>query len=577
MRYRDKSSGQIVNLEPSRSEFLVIGEQADTETAGAILTTRMFTLSPSSAGDNVFVVRLKSEIESESAVDKALQEMQADPAIKAVVPGLLDETGAVRFTLPGRVTVQLAGLADADAVALLDDHGSSVLRRYRTPGLLEVSVPEGKAIDEFIDALNREDAVQYAEPTFYAVDDSELRVQVSSGPATPGRSAESVGGPLQWHLEAIRCAEAWATTRGSPDIVIAVVDGLPDVSHTAFTGKLLLEPSPELMFSAPAELSSHATNVASVLAGEDERVVGVAPAVRLLPLVVNLNSQTYAERADAIRFAADAARRKEVAGVALTRLILSCSWRCRGDVAVIRNALIDAIEAGVVIVFSAGNDDTSAPHFPSEYASAGGPLGEGIMAVAATDRAGRKAPYSNYSPAVDLTAPGGDGLPFDERDIECADQRGGYVFAAGTSIAAPQVAAAAALVLSIDDTLTPAQVKDVLKSTASSRGTEPEYEGMLGAGQLDVAAAVAETSRRAAAAGPAPLPPAEEPGEDTGPSGGLAVRIATTSGASDAHAAVRSLREPLVALARAVAQQTGWSLTMAVVRKDGVETTIYLE
>src|SRR5205823_4065280 len=112
------------------------------------------------------------------------------------------------------------------------------------------------------------------------------------------------------------------------------------------------------IFTAEASISSHATNICSIIAGESPNFVGVAPGVRLLPLVVNLDSQLYAERADAIDFAVECAQQGRIDQNRISRLVLSCSWRTTGDIAVIRNGLRRAVEAGIVAVFSAGNDGT---------------------------------------------------------------------------------------------------------------------------------------------------------------------------------------------------------------------------
>jgi subtilisin family serine protease len=301
-----------------------------------------------------------------------------------------------------------------------------------------------------------------------------------------------VSGPLAWNLQKLALDRAWARTTGRADIVVAVIDGMPDLTHEALAGRWLVPMSDDLVFCSDRSISSHATNVCGVVAGQSHLLSGVAPGVRLLPLVVDLNTQVYAERADAIRFAAQCARAGRVGMTPFSRLILSCSWRTRGDMAVIRTAVADAISAGVLVLFSAGNEETDLPHYPSDYAAASGLLGEGTVCVAATDEDDRKASYSNYSSKVDVSAPGGDGLPLDLRDILCADQGGTYVYSAGTSIAAPHVAGVAALILSLRPSLTPRELKAGLRAAVDSiDGLNSTYVHKLGTGRLNAEKALA--------------------------------------------------------------------------------------
>jgi subtilisin family serine protease len=244
-----------------------------------------------------------------------------------------------------------------------------------------------------------------------------------------------------------------------------------------------------LMFTADESLSSHATNVCSIIAGESAQMTGAAPDVRLVPVVVNLRSQVYAERADAIRKVAQIAR-EGLGGNRCARVVCSCSWRTSGDIAVMRSAIEEAIAADVFMVFSAGNENSDAPHFPSDYGTSGA-AADGIVGVAATTQDDTKASYSSFSRNVSLAAPGGDGLPLDERDIVCADQGGTYVAAAGTSIAAPHVAAVAALMLSVRPDLSLGALKRALLESCDSIDlANPAYRGKLGAGRVNAERAV---------------------------------------------------------------------------------------
>ena len=158
-----------------------------------------------------------------------------------------------------------------------------------------------------------------------------------------------------------------------------------------------------------------------------------------------------------------------------------------------------AIEAGVVVVASAGNGNTDVSVSSPANCS-------GIISVAATDRFGNRAPYSNHGSGVTLAAPGGDSytrafsdgiltttlnLPGTE---PTGQQASDYNYVQGTSFSAPHVSAAAALMLNMNPALTPAQVKRVLIGTA--RPLPVPCELGCGAGLLDARRAVERVERQ---------------------------------------------------------------------------------
>jgi subtilisin family serine protease len=572
MKYFDKSTGRTVELTESGSDFLLIGG-TEGETLRALPTSDRFSIRLSTQGDGVAVLKLRSETESVPGIRSEIERLRRQDGVQAVVPALVDATGQTRYALPQRVNVVSRPEA-ADAIRnRVESLGGAITRVYRSPGTVEVSVPPGMELGAFIAALNQDDGVLLAEPAFYGVDDQEMRVTVSvAGGGPQGESLDAGGAAIAWNLANVRAHEAHALSAGDPTVVVAVVDGRPQLDHPALAGRFLWDDDDANVFSSSQELSSHATNVASVVAASGP-VQGVAPAARILPVVVSLVAQRYAERADAIRYVAGVARNRRVGSTAIARVVLCCSWRTSGDVGIIRLALQDALAADVPIVCSAGNDNSGLAHFPSDYASPAQPLGEGLLSVAALDRADQRAPYSNYASAVTVSAPGGDGLPIDDRDVLCADVGDTVAWVAGTSIAAPHVAAVAALVLAATPALPCAQVKTLIAGTARDvSARNPAFEGRLGTGCVDAYAAL--RSALDAAPHPAPSEPAEpsepsgptQPAEPSGPSGppgaseptgGPAVSVSTVMAAEVRDVLIEHLsgcRDDLRA-------RTGWQLS----------------
>jgi serine protease len=184
-----------------------------------------------------------------------------------------------------------------------------------------------------------------------------------------------------------------------------------------------------------------------------------------------------------------------VANISLGTVSDNCS-------AAFQSAINDVTARGMVVVTAAGNGGTAISDFSPANCS-------GVIAVAAITRSGAKASYSNTGSMVTIAAPGGgagSGILSTVNTGLTSPAADGYAFFQGTSMAAPHVAGTASLMLSANPTLTPAQVRQLMQSSARAFpvGTESDcHPGICGAGIVNAGAAVA-----AALAG---LPPARTP------------------------------------------------------------------
>jgi serine protease len=131
-----------------------------------------------------------------------------------------------------------------------------------------------------------------------------------------------------------------------------------------------------------------------------------------------------------------------------------------------QNAINGAISRGATVVVAAGNSNTNASNFNPANCT-------GVIAVAATNRSGGRAYYSNYGTIVSVAAPGGDVRNSASDGILSTLNAGtttpgadNYDFYQGTSMASPHVAGVVALMLEKKPTLTPAEVKTCLQNTA---------------------------------------------------------------------------------------------------------------
>ena len=159
--------------------------------------------------------------------------------------------------------------------------------------------------------------------------------------------------------------------------------------------------------------------------------------------------------------------------------IINLSLGLRGHHSAIHDAIDFAESLGVVVVAAAGNDSTGDENlfpFPA--------LKSSVIAVAAVDSLNHKADFSNWGNKVDLCAPG--------TRVYAPHLDTLYAWWDGTSFAAPMVAGVAALMLSIDSSLTADAIDSILGETAIDiDAINPLYAGELGKGLVNPPAALA--------------------------------------------------------------------------------------
>lgn len=156
--------------------------------------------------------------------------------------------------------------------------------------------------------------------------------------------------------------------------------------------------------------------------------------------------------------------------------IISMSWGYDQDYAILRNEINAAWDAGLLLVASAGNDNSEAPHYPATYPN--------VIAVAATNSFDVKEDYSTYGTWVDICAPGDNWGPAREYKWwrYCYSEMG------GTSTSAPFVAGVAALIWSCYPDSNNSAIKTALLNSADNiygiPGNSP-YVGKLGSGRAN--------------------------------------------------------------------------------------------
>lgn len=433
--------------------------------------------------------------------------------------------------VPGEIIVKLAdGQPGGTGLLSLSDtagHEAALLRLQAVYGLSDEE-PIFKGVRAGSDRLGRSDAflrsVAPSSPrpsscsSYLLKTDRdvpsvcrELRDDPGVEYAQPNYIYERCGDPNdpefadQYAHQLIQMSDAWDISTGSRDIVVAVLDTGVDVNHPDLKDNIWINEDeipnndidddnngfvddvsgwnfeddsndviPEFTWYGVA---GHGTQVAGVIAGVGNNGLGVCG--------VNWTGSIMALRLSDEVTSAEVAAGLDYAtanGAHIVNMSFgSDEFGPEGDLAV-KTAINNAYAQGILLVASAGNDDTAEPHYPAAYYN--------VMAVSSTNGEDIKTGHSSFGHWVDIAAPG--------TDIVTTNLGDEYIATAGTSFSGPYVAAVGALVLAHDPNLTHVEVRAILENT-----TDPVYygdmdpdKGYVGTGRVNAYSALLESERR---------------------------------------------------------------------------------
>lgn len=307
----------------------------------------------------------------------------------------------------------------------------------------------------------------------------------------------------------IDAPEAWDITKGSSNVVTAVIDtgvtsnhaDLPNSRQIRLFGSNFAYPydgnsrsdsDPVFNGNSARFTDNHGNACAGIIAATQDNnqgITGIAPLTKIMPIKIFFQRSTTSTFADAIDFAVNNGAS-----------IINNSWSFRTTDSnfspVIISAIQNAIDSSVLILFSAGNNANHNGNVAGYTRFPGNTNIADVITVGASDRNNNQANYSPNSSYLEIVAPsstGTDGSDVWTIDIPGLNQGDNSVFDyrnnfienlpssgvnydaytgrfGGTSAATPMVAGVAALMLSVNPCLTPAQVRNILTSTTDQIG-----------------------------------------------------------------------------------------------------------
>ncbi|MFE8989911.1 S8 family serine peptidase [Streptomyces collinus] len=462
----------------------------------AVVSTALLTAAPASAA---------------VAQEPAPRPAAVPAAQTEAAPGVQAERLIVGYK-SGASEAKSNKAAAADAATKADKTGEDVdfQRRLGTgAALVELgSDPTRASVSDVVAAYQADPQVAYVvpdrlnKPTAVTPNDTEYSKQWDLFESTAGMNVPA----------------AWDTTTGSgvtvavidtgyvahSDLAANIVGGYDFISDTAVSvdgnGRDSNPADPgdwyndnECGQGIPASTSSwHGTHVAGTIAAATNNgkgVAGIAYGAKISPVRVLGKCGGYdSDIIDAITWASGGTVSGVPANTNVAKVInmsLGGGGACSSAT---QSAINGAVNRGTSVVVAAGNENTNASSSSPANCS-------NVITVAATNRAGSRASYSNYGTVVDISAPGGETRTSTANGILSTLNSGtktpsseNYTYYQGTSMATPHVAGLAALMKSANSALTPAQIESAIK--ANARALPGTCSGGCGAGLADAAKTV---------------------------------------------------------------------------------------
>jgi subtilisin family serine protease len=336
------------------------------------------------------------------------------------------------------------------------------------PGVQLVKLPAGASVDDAIAQYKSNPAVEGAWPNgtwtlakepndpYYGPNDPLYPLQ-EWGLNNTGQTVQSVKGTLDADIDA---PDAWNTTTGNSNVIIAVADTGVQKAHEDLAANV--GSGWDFIYNTgdtsplPWATSWHGTHVAGTIGATTNNSLGIAGVdwkVTIMPLQIfdTTGSASWYNIGQAIAYAGQH-------GASIINLSLGGT----GYSDFVNQTIASS---PLLVVCAAGNDgtnDDATPFYPASYDL------PNIISVAASDSNDNLASFSNYgATSVDLAAPGVNIFS----TYYLYNYGYGYAWASGTSMAAPQVSGVAGLIKAVHSDYTVAQLKSAILSNTDAKST----------------------------------------------------------------------------------------------------------
>ena len=300
---------------------------------------------------------------------------------------------------------------------------------------------------------------------------------------------------MVYALTKMNIFDAWEISQGDTNVVIGITDTGVDFNHEDLVGNIKYNYNDTIngidddgdgyidnfrgwdlgendnfpQYNA----NNHGVHVSGIAAASTDNTAGISGVgfkCKFLPVKISNAFGSLTKAYEGITYAADQGCQ-----------IINCSWGGPGGGQLGQDVINYAtINKNALVVCAAGNNNNDTKSYPAAYDNA--------LAVAATNNSDTKWGGSSYYYFVDVSAPG--------QDIYSTLPGNTYGPLSGTSMAAPNVAGAAAIVKSYFPTYTALQIGEQLKVTADNISSlnSNAYIGKLGAGRINLKRALTETT-----------------------------------------------------------------------------------
>lgn len=353
-------------------------------------------------------------------------------------------------------------------------------------GLIQITVPADK-LEYIHDNLNS----QIPEIDFRVIYDEIFSVSQTK-PNDPAFKDKD----QSWYFAPIQAYDAWEITKGNPDVVVAIIDNYIDVTHPELAGRItnpysverrsknVLPPAGQSYSFDDPGLLFHGTHVAATAVGaidNQQGTAGIAPKCTLMPISIGsqitsmriLDALLYAikQGADVVNLSLGNIYDESITGVDPEEQLRMAETEGKYVQDVWDYVFKLADERNCTIVWAGGNQGIISGL--DEYKR-----NPNTLRVSAVDHDLRRPDFSNYGRYEskdinysDVSAPG--------VDIYNAGPGNQYGFSNGTSMAAPIVTGAVALLKSVNPSLTNAEIVEIISSTSKKLPQSDHAGGLL--------------------------------------------------------------------------------------------------